>query len=88
ALSRWFNNKQNLSTKDKIMEAHFETNLGNFKIKLFEDKTPTLVKHFAGLVVPPLLRTPARRRPTRPWTRPRKLAALPFRALPMLPRTQ
>jgi peptidyl-prolyl cis-trans isomerase A (cyclophilin A) len=32
------------------MEAHFETNLGNFKIKLFEDKTPTLVKHFAGLV--------------------------------------
>lgn len=32
------------------MEAHFETNQGNFKIKLFEDKTPSLVKHFAGLV--------------------------------------
>lgn len=32
------------------MEAHFDTNQGSFKIKLFEDKAPNLVKHFTGLV--------------------------------------
>ncbi|MCK6599577.1 MAG: peptidylprolyl isomerase [Bdellovibrionaceae bacterium] len=31
------------------MIAHFETTAGNFKIKLFKDKVPNMVEHFAGL---------------------------------------
>lgn len=31
------------------MIATFETTAGNFKIKLFKDKTPNMVAHFAGL---------------------------------------
>lgn len=31
------------------MIATFETTAGNFKIKLFNDKTPNMVAHFAGL---------------------------------------
>jgi peptidyl-prolyl cis-trans isomerase A (cyclophilin A) len=29
--------------------AHFETTLGNFKVELFEDKTPNTVANFVGL---------------------------------------
>lgn len=32
------------------MHVQFETNQGNFKIQLYPDKTPNLVKHFVGLV--------------------------------------
>src|SRR5205809_251879 len=35
--------------KGKEMIAEFETNLGNFKIKLFKDKAPKTVDNFVGL---------------------------------------
>lgn len=35
--------------KGKPMFANFETNQGNFKVKLFEDKAPKTVENFAGL---------------------------------------
>lgn len=45
--------KSKIETKDKKKEkpmfAQFETNHGNFKIKLFSDKTPKTVENFAGL---------------------------------------
>ncbi|MGZ3774167.1 MAG: peptidylprolyl isomerase [Pseudobdellovibrionaceae bacterium] len=40
--------KSNLK-KDKIMFALFETNKGNFKVKLFSDKAPKTVENFVGL---------------------------------------
>jgi len=35
--------------KEKVMFATFETNKGNFKIKLFADKAPKTVENFVGL---------------------------------------
>lgn len=40
---------KNPSKKDKTMYAVFETNKGNFKIKLFNDKAPKTVENFVGL---------------------------------------
>lgn len=46
------NNKSAAGTKkgNKEMFALFETNKGNFKVKLFNDKAPKTVENFVGLV--------------------------------------
>jgi len=42
--------KKAISTKGKDMIAVFETSVGTFKIKLFNDKAPKTVENFVGLV--------------------------------------
>lgn len=41
--------KNKSAAKDKAMIAVFETSMGNFKVKLFNDKSPKTVENFVGL---------------------------------------